>query len=65
MCRLTMSPMFFQLMIEYLAHKYQYYEIPKSSQQTVVICKTLCLGRFESSKVSLRNQIGSSSREQQ
>lgn len=60
MCRPTMGQVFFQLMIKYLAHKYQYYVIPKSSQQIVTICETL--GRFESSKVSLRNKIDFSSR---
>lgn len=60
MCRPTMGLVFFQLMIKYLAHKYQYYVIPKSSQQIVTICETL--GRSESSKVSLRNKINFSSR---
>lgn len=62
MCRPTMGPVFFQPMIKYLAHKYRYYIIPKLSQQIVTIWETLCLGRFESSKVSLRSKIGFSSR---
>lgn len=62
MHRPTMGPVFFQLMIKYLAHKYQYYVILKSSQQIVTICERLCLGRFETSKVSLRNRAGFSSR---
>lgn len=41
MCRPTMGPVFFQLMIKYLAHKYQCYIIPKSRQQIVTICETL------------------------
>lgn len=41
MCRPTMDLVFFQLMIKYLAHKYQYYIIPKSSQQILTICETL------------------------
>lgn len=54
----TMGSVFFQMMIKYLAHKYQYYVILKSSQQIMTIWETLSLGRFESSKVSLRNKTG-------
>lgn len=53
-----MGPVFLQLVIKYLAHKYQYYVIPKSSQQIVTIWETFCSERFEYAKVVLRNKIG-------
>lgn len=61
-CRPTMGLVFFQLMIKCLAHKYQYYVTPKSSQQIVTIWETFCLERFEYSKVGLKNKIGFLSR---